>query len=276
MRAKVKDIMTCPVITIDKNRKLSDAITMMEKHKVSRLVVSNSKRLSGILTKKDITEHLGSSKHGKIVPSTLHVSTVATSNLITISEEDNLKTAAKLIIKHRISSLPVVREGDGDGDGDLERNSSRDDIVGIITTTDLLKPLTDSDVKLGEIMTKRVRRVSPTERVVHARRIMIDENISRLVVVEDGNVRGVVTEKDTAKILFEFRKATDRHQYARIRNIPVEDVMTKDVFTLPPTSTAGEASRTMLDRRFSGIPIVEDGKLVGIVTKTDMAKLHLS
>ncbi len=261
MQVKIRDVMTHPVITIDKNRKLSDAITMMDKHKISRLVVSNSKKPSGILTKKDITEHLGSSKHSGIVPSALHVSTVANYDIITIGEEESLKAAAKLMIKHRISSLPVVRDGN---------------IEGIITTTDLLKPLIDSDVMLGEIMTKRVKRVSPTERVVHARRIMIDENISRLVVVENGDVLGVLTEKDTAKILFEFKKSTDKRQYTRVRNIPVEDVMTKDVFTLSSSSTAGEASKNMLDKRFSGIPIVDEGKLAGIVTKTDMAKLHLS
>ncbi|MFV2057257.1 MAG: CBS domain-containing protein, partial [Thiohalomonadales bacterium] len=92
---------------------------------------------------------------------------------------------------------------------------------------------------------------------------MIDENISRLVVVENGDVLGVLTEKDTAKILFEFKKSTDRRQYARVRNIPVEDVMTKNVFTLSSSSTAGEASKNMLDKRFSGIPIVDEGKLAG-------------
>lgn len=257
---RVEELMTRDLVTIDKNRKLSDVLTLMEKCRVSRVVVTNSGKACGIVTEKDIAEHLGTSRHGKTLPSSLHVSTAMSTDLITIKGGADVRDGVELMLEKGISSLLVV-------------NGSEP--VGIITKTDILRCLTDSEKPLGEIMKKDPITVPPNKRIVHARRLMLDRHVSRVIVAEEGRAVGVMTERDAAKALYAFRKTADKQQYNRVRNLLVGDVMTQDVFCMGTSDTAGEAAKAMLGKRFSGIPIVEGEKLVGIVTKTDLMKLLL-
>lgn len=256
---KVEEIMS-KAITIDKDRKLSDAIELMEKNNVSSLVVLDEGKVVGMITDKDITRELGSGKHGKMLATSLHVSSAMSSKLVTISKNEDIKEAAKKILENHVSSLPVMDNGE---------------LVGIITTTDLIKPLQNSDALVKEIMSNYVVTVSPSDRVVHARRLMLDNDISRVVVVEDDSIVGILTEKDTAKALFAFKKYADNKQFSRVRNLLVEDIMVQNVITLGEGATVGDAAKLMLENDISGLPITKDGRLVGIITKTDLMKLYV-
>ncbi|WP_456474462.1 CBS domain-containing protein [Candidatus Pyrohabitans sp.] len=256
---KTEQLMTPEVVTIDKDRKLSDALGIMEKHRISRLVVVNEGKIVGIVTDKDILEVMGSSKYANKLPSSLHVSTAMSRGVITVGKDADVSEAARLMLSHRIKSLPVVNDGE---------------LVGIVTTTDLLKPLQDSEEKVEKVMTRRVITISPEDRAIHARRLMLDNGISRLVVIEEGNIVGILTERQLGRALGAFKSAADSKQVNRVRNMIVEDVMTQAVVTLSSDSTVGETSKLMLERGFSGIPIVDAGdNLAGIVTKTDLMKL---
>ncbi len=256
---KIEELMTKEVVTIDKDRKLSDALELMEKHRISRLVVVNEGKIVGMVTDKDILEVMGSSRYAKKLPSSLHVSTAMSKGVITIGKNANVAEAARLMLEHKIKSLPVVND---------------DELVGIVTTTDLLKPLQDSEEGVEKVMTRQVITVSPEDRAIHARRLMLDNGISRLVVVEEGRIAGILTERQLGRALGAFKSAADSKQANRVRNLIVEDVMTQTVVTLSNDSTVGEAASLMLERGFSGIPIVDSSdSLVGIVTKTDLVKL---
>jgi CBS domain-containing protein len=113
--------------------------------------------------------------------------------------------------------------------------------------------------------------VSPNDRLVHARRCIIDKEIGRLPVVEENILEGILTAKDVAKAMTSFRKIVpDKYKNARIRNLLVEDVMTQNVKTMDGEATLDEAATKMLENRFSGIPVEIDGVLAGIITKTDL------
>jgi CBS domain-containing protein len=120
-------------------------------------------------------------------------------------------------------------------------------------------------------MHRKLITVSPTDRLVHARRCLIDNGVGRLPVVEDDTLVGILTAKDVANAMISFRKIVpDKYKNSRIRNLLVEDVMTQNVKTIDPESTLEQVSIMMLENRFSGIPVEEDGSLVGIITKTDL------
>jgi CBS domain-containing protein len=254
----VKDVMTRNVITIDKNRKLSDAIKLLEKNRISRVVVTDSGNLCGIVTEKDVVETLGSSRHRKLLPSSLHVSTVVRSSLIVVEKDAEVREATLLMVQNKINSLPVIDGGR---------------LTGIVTATDLLKVLKDRKEKLDSILSRHVIAVPPTDRIVHARRLMLDNKISGLVVVEEGEVVGILTERDLVRALGKFKKLADRYQHRRIRNMLVGDVMTQDVKTLEVDATIADAAKLMLENSISGIPVTEKGKLAGIVTRADLVRL---
>lgn len=241
----VKDVMARNVITIDKNR-------------ISRVVVTDSGKVCGIVTEKDMLKTLGSSRHRKLLPSSLHVSTAMHSTLIVVKENAEVREVAILMVQNKINSLPVV-EG--------ER------LAGIVTTTDLLKILKERGEKVSDVLSRQVIAVSPTDRVVHVRRLMLNNKLSGVVVVEGEKVVGMLTERDLVRALENFKKLADRYQHRRIRNMLVGDVMTQNIKTIEISATVADAAKLMLENSISGIPVTEKGKLAGMVTKADLAGL---
>ncbi len=254
----VEDIMTKKVISVDKNRKLSDAVNMMEKKRISRVVVTSNGEVCGMLTEKDIAEHIGSSRHGESSPSSLHISTAMSNSIISIAPDATTENAAKTMTKRGVSSLPVINDGK---------------LAGIVTKTDIVKTLTDCKERLGDIMKHNVTTVSPDDRIVHARRLMIDGKIGRLVAVEEGKIAGILTGMGVARALYAFKQVTDKGHATRIRNIIVREAMTPKVITLDTGALVKDAIKIMEKHKFSGIPLTREGKLAGVVTKTDILKI---
>lgn len=263
----VKDIMAKEVVVVDKDQNIHDALKLMKKHRISRLPVINTnqnhqKELVGIITEKDIALRLGSSKYGNLAPSHFHVSTVMTPQPVTVDGNQTLGTVAKTMLENQIGGLTVMDSGE---------------IIGMITKSDFLdtcqgRPFTDITVK--ERMNTDITTIGPQDRLVHARRIIIDEKIGRLPVTEDGQLQGMITAKDIALAMMSFRKVVpDKYKPARIRNLLVEDVMIQNVKTISEESPVSEAALLMLDEKFSGLPVVDDNKMNGIITKTDFLKL---
>ena len=264
----IKDIMSSKVVVVDKDQNLNDALKLMKKHKISRLPVINTnndhkRELVGIITEKDIALRLGSSRYGNMPPSHFHVSTVMSPDPITLNAAENLGKAAKIMIENKIGGIPIVDDGE---------------IVGIITKTDFIKtcqgiPYDKTYIK--ERMQTNVMTVNPGDRLVHARRILIDEDIGRLPVMSGDEIEGILTAKDIADSMISFRKIVpDKHQAARIRNLLVEDIMTQNVRTINEEKTIADASTFMIDEDFSGVPVTNDtGEITGMITKTDLMNL---
>jgi CBS domain-containing protein len=264
MKMHVKDIMKEEIVHVDKDQNIQDALKLMKKHKISRLPVvnmnmDNIRELVGIVTEKDISIKLGSSKYGNLPPSHFHVSTVMKQDPVVVQKTENIGKAAKTMLENKIGGMPVVNDCE---------------IVGMLTKTDFLeichgKPFNATSI--SERMNDDLITVSPSDRLVHARRCLIDKEIGRLPVVEEDILEGILTAKDVAMAMISFKKVVpDKYKTARIRNLLVEDVMTQNVKTLDGEATLDDAATFMLENRFSGIPIEVDGTLAGIITKTDL------
>ncbi|MCC7557701.1 MAG: CBS domain-containing protein [Methanobacteriaceae archaeon] len=263
----IKNIMTPEVVLVDKDQNICDALKLMKKNKISRLIVVNTneehvKELVGVITEKDIALKLGSSKYGNLAPSHFHVSTVMHTDLVNAESDQNVGTVAKKMLDNRVGGLPVL---------------DKDQIEGVVTKTDFIgicmgKPYQNTLVK--DIMSQDLITIAPHDRIVHARRLILDEDLGRLPVMEDGELVGMITAKDIAKSMISFRKVVpDKYKAARIRNLLVEDVMTQNVETINENLNVEETAKTMVEEGFSGMPVVDDdGQLVGIITKTDLVK----
>ncbi|MEM2657522.1 MAG: CBS domain-containing protein, partial [Archaeoglobaceae archaeon] len=111
---------------------------------------------------------------------------------------------------------------------------------------------------IGDIMTKDVISVSPETKVGEVIDLMFRHKHLGYPVVKDNNLVGIVTLKDIMNA---------------DPNAKVEEVMSKEVITLSPKDRAFEAFRLMSERGIGRIPVVEDGKLVGIVSRSDLMKI---
>jgi len=256
---RVKDIMQKKVITLDHNQNLQYAVEVLEKHKISRLPIVDKGLLVGIVTERDIANSLGSSKSDRISPAHVHIGGAMTKDLYTLAKEDAVETAASKMLEKNISGIPVL-EGEN--------------LVGLVTKTDLARLLSESKVKAGEIMVRNPLTLTPGSRVINARKLMFDYELSRFPVVEEGKLVGMLSERDVALAFNAFRKLVSKeNQPSRVENLLVGDIMRQDMLSLTPESTVGEAVALMLQHRISGLPVLSNNVLVGVVTKTDIIKL---
>jgi CBS domain-containing protein len=264
MKMHVKDIMKEEIVHVDKDQNIQDALKLMKKYKISRLPVvnmneGNVRELVGIVTEKDISLKLGSSRYGNLPSSHFHVSTVMKQDPVVVESNESIGKAAKTMLENKIGGMPVVNDSE---------------IVGMLTKTDFLeicngKPF--NSTYIAEKMKTDLITVSPNDRLVHARRCLIDKEIGRLPVVEDNVLQGILTAKDVAMAMVSFKKIVpDKYKTARIRNLLVEDVMTQNVKTIDGGATLDDVATNMLENRFSGVPVEVDGVLAGIITKTDI------
>jgi PAS domain S-box-containing protein len=115
---------------------------------------------------------------------------------------------------------------------------------------------------LGEIMSKSVVTTDSESSLIKTAKKMAEMRVGSLVVVDKGKICGIVTERDM------FRKViAEEKDY---RKLKVRDVMTSPVVTVKPDTSLTEASKILESHGFRRLPVVEDGKLVGIVTETDL------
>jgi len=107
------------------------------------------------------------------------------------------------------------------------------------------------------------------------RRLMRQQRIRRLPVVDaDGQLVGIVTEGDINRVSdSHVTDVRDFNLYHRIADLPIHDVMTHDVVTVSPDASIGEVAQQLLDHRIGGVPVIEQGRIVGVITESDLFRV---
>jgi len=114
----------------------------------------------------------------------------------------------------------------------------------------------------------------PTMTLPDALKLMAQRSFRRLPIVEKGKLVGIVTRGDlrgaqpseaTSLSIFELNYLVDR--------ITLGQIMTRNPLTVTDTTTIQDAARLMLQRKVSGLPVMKDGQLVGIITESDIFRL---
>ena len=127
-------------------------------------------------------------------------------------------------------------------------------------------------------MTQDVKTIGPDTNVPEAHRIMTQNNIRRLPVMDDDKLVGIVTRGDVRGA--EASDATSLSIWELnylLSQLEISKVMTKRPITISAESTIREAAQTMLDNKISGLPVVDErGKVVGIITESDIFRLVVS
>jgi acetoin utilization protein AcuB len=129
-------------------------------------------------------------------------------------------------------------------------------------------------MRVRELMTGAVITARPDMPVLDARHLMVEHRIRHLVVTSDGGeLLGIVTDRDIRLNL--PSQATSLSVWEMnylLTRLAVEKVMTTSVITVGPDRSARDAAELMLDHRIGALPVVDGGRLVGIVTETDLLR----
>ncbi len=149
-----------------------------------------------------------------------------------------------------------------------------------------------SEATARDIMTPDPVTTAPDTAVTDAARLMVDRGVSALPVMDGDRLVGIVTESDLiaqdAKVHFPTYLdllggfvfapgATDRfeHDLRKAVGASVRDVMTSDPVTVAPDSAVADVATLMVEREVGFVPVVDAGRLAGVVSKMDIVR-HLS
>lgn len=119
---------------------------------------------------------------------------------------------------------------------------------------------------VGAIMTKTPVTIKPDTTVRNALQLMIRKDIGSLIVAKDGKAVGIITERDVTRR--SLRPAKVKGVYER----PVTRLMSRPLITVPSTTPVWEAFETMVIKKIRRLPVVDQDRLIGIVTERDLFK----
>ena len=130
---------------------------------------------------------------------------------------------------------------------------------------------------VDRIMSKNTICTNPGVSVADARSIMQREGIGRLPVLDkNNNLVGIVTELDIINASPSSASTLDIYEMGQLLSkLKVEKVMEKNVLTVTESTMVEEAARIMADNHISGLPVMRNGKVVGIVTERDLFRFFI-
>ena len=114
-------------------------------------------------------------------------------------------------------------------------------------------------IKTGSIMTKQVVTISPTSSIMEAAKLMTSKSVSSLVVMEKNTTIAIVSEKDIIKGIIS-------------KKTKVKDVMDREFIVISPMTKFSEISKSLREKKIKRFPVVENEKLIGLITETDIVE----
>ncbi len=262
------------VISVPPTTTILGAIGMMTTHGFRRLPVCDpgTKKIKGIVTAGDIIDFMGGGsrynlvqvKHkGNLIAAINEsVREIMTQDLTTAGVYDPVTKVVATIIETGIGGLPIVDE---------------DDVLqGIITERDVLRILTHemSDLHVEDIMSTSLYVTSPESPLGTATKEMVTHQIRRLPVVSDDVLIGIITASDIMKFIggggaFDNLLTGD---VADIMNLPVRELIDGSMHTTIPEEGINRVAQEMLDKNVGALPVIENSRLIGLVTEFDCVK----
>jgi CBS domain-containing protein len=271
---EVMAIATTEVISIPPTKSIIGAAGEMTKCGFRRLPVTDAgtKKLRGIVTSGDIINFMGGGdkyhlvevRHNGNLIAALNenVRTIMTQQPVTLRYDACISDAVDIITGKKIGGLPII---------------GRDGVLaGIVTERDVLRLLGSerSPLKVEDVMTTSLRVTAPDCPIAKVTRDMTSYRFRRLPVVSDDVVYGIVTATDIMRYLGSrevFARLTTGN-VAEVTALPVRTLIAGSLITTTPEKSINEAAREMLKKNIGALPVIEDSRLVGLVTEFDLVR----
>ena len=271
---EVMAIATTDVISIPPTKSIIGAVEQMTECGFRRLPVTDAgtKKLRGIITSGDIINFMGGGdkfrlvevRHNGNLIAALNenVRTIMTQQPVTLGHDACIRDAVEIITGKKIGGIPITGS-----DGVL---------AGIVTERDVLRVLGTgrSPLSVEDVMTTSLRVTAPDCPIAKVTRDMTSYRFRRLPVVSDEVLYGIVTATDIMQYLGSrevFARLTTGN-IAEVTGLPVRTLVAGGLITTTPGRSINEAAREMLNRNIGALPVIEDSRLIGLVTEFDLVR----
>jgi len=276
-KLKLSKLITKP-ITVSPNSSLMKAREALLKHKVKRVIVIEKNKPVGLITEKDIAKKIY--ELGTKPIKSVKAKDFKPRKLFTLTREDSVQDCAKMMKKHRISLVIILNKDKTFG--------------GIVTKTNLAAAFLTKDsepITVSKIMKSKVITAAPSDPILHIESLLIKNGISRVIIKRNQKPVGIITFRDfvPAKIPqwiaesadpkevqeYKFKKGLEEvhsNQMSYLFPFHATDIMATDPITIESDKDVKLAITRMIKYNISGLPVVKNSKLVGIITKSDIVK----
>lgn len=265
--AKVKEYMSKKIYAVSEDDPIATVRNIFLSKGVSRALVYDEEP-KGIITDGDISRAFIEERRGI---NEVRTREIMTRNIITADPEESPEEAAEKMMKEDISGLPVIKNNE---------------VKGIITNTDISRYFTEryrGETKVRELMTSPVETLTEGHSAFHAGRIMEEKGISKILIMRDEELAGIITEtdlsfasegKNPSTVKYKSSKEKEEGHHERIKIFPmiIGDIMNENLVTVHPEKDAAKEANRMLEKNIGSLIVIEDGKPIGILTKTDIVK----
>lgn len=264
-----------PVVTMAPTTPIYDGIRIMTKEGFRRIPIANpgTRTLEGIVTATDIIDYLGGGKKFQIIRKRFAgnifkainepIKLIMTKKVVSVQTSAKMSKAIELMTQQNLGGLPVVDD--------------KNRVKAIITERDIANMFADriSGVAVARLMSEKVITAIPKTTIFEAERTMTTQGFRRLPIISEGKVVGIITAMDIIRFfgtgkVFRYLKSGTMTQ---VLSTPAVEMATKDVATIKPNMDVGQAAKIMQQKNIGALPVVKNGKLVGIITERDFFKI---
>lgn len=242
------------------NASVTTAAKRMSKARIGAVLILENDRLAGIFTERDVSHRVVGMG---LNPNKVTLQEVMTTDIKTIEEGDTVISVLEQMTQYHIRRMPVMSSGE---------------LVGMVGVREILActiqqlnhdleqmhvpHLSDCKIASDFIKERPVSSLPSNASVYHAAGLMKGHNIGSILVTRNKEIKGIFTERDVS-----FRVVA---KGLNPDEVALSDVMTKDLVTVHPGESCTQVAQRMRDGHFRHLPIVEDGKTLGILSIRDL------
>ncbi len=271
----VLTIATADVVTAPPTTTIIGAVKIMTSYGFGRLPIADAgtRRLLGFVTGVDVVDFLGGGIRHNLLKKKYEGNILAAINadireimsprLISIGERSSVEDALKLMYEKNVGGLPVVDEDNR--------------IKALVTEHDFAKLVAgvNTGIKVEEFMSPNVITANGQISIEKTTRMMVQQGgFRKLPVVQDSILIGMVTASDIMRYLG-TGEAFGKVVTGDIRDVmsqPIKVLVRRDLVSTTKEADLGAAAETMMDKGVGALPVMENGSLVGIITKRDFIR----
>ncbi|MFW5921669.1 MAG: CBS domain-containing protein [Halodesulfurarchaeum sp.] len=253
----IADIATTDYIEVPVDRRLGKVRSLFDQEHPKGIIVTEDGEYRGVITERALLQS--------------HVEDDAKADALAnhapkVSRTEDIRDTARMLVEGNTKVAPVFED---------------DSLWGIVTEDLILEAVLDNldALDVADIYTTNPVTISQDATVGRVINLLRENGVSRLPVLEDGALVGVVTVHDVVNVVVrDMSKATvgdRRGEVERVLDLPVYDMMSSPVETVTPAVSVEDAVRRMLEGDFGGLVVVDPGdkrRVDGVLTKTDVLR----
>lgn len=254
---KLTEIISKDYQTLDKDRPLLDAIDHLNRIGAESICIDDNGKLLGSLSCRDVLFRVGAQRLRAVAPESLYISGFFKEFPANLSNDTSIRKAAKLMLELNSAALPMYYG---------------ETLLGIVFRSNMLRLMETSSAAVSSLMRKNFPIIRPHDRVIHARKLLLENNITVIPVVsEEGRLLGTVTDREVLNSLIEFQKyVPEKHQKSRIRQLAISSAMKVGSPTIGTETSLREASAMMTGSKLQALLVTDENKVLGTISAEEI------